>query len=145
MYVIQGKTRQEANEQINLVCGSTFVGVKWIGFPRIVDYYGDLKSDILTGQRINFVTKHLARLRKSSFNVHLLGMNSVDELKFAAHNNISVDTRLASMAAIVGMSVTTKRRDKLNIDLVRSFTAMEYTDTLNNIEILNRIYYDHRS
>jgi len=145
MYVIQGKTRKEAAEQIELVCSSHLTGVKWIGFPRIVDYYGDMGSDVLTGQRVSFVTEHLAKLRVAGFNVHLLGMNSVDELKFAAHNNISVDTRLASMAAIAGMSVTTKRRDKLNIDLVRSFTAMEYTDTLNNIETLNRIYYGHRS
>lgn len=145
MYVIQGKTKEEAAEQIKLVCSDHLTGVKWIGFPRIVDYYGDMGSDVLTGQRVSFVTEHLAKLRVAGFNVHLLGMNSVDELMFAAHNNISVDTRLASMAAVTGMNVTTKRRDKLNIDLVRSFTVMESNDTIRNIEILNRIYYGHSS
>lgn len=144
MYVIQGKTKGDAVDQIELVCSTEFIGVKWIGFPRIVDYYGDLTSDVLANQRIRFVTNYLSKLRKVGYKVHLLGMNSVDELKFAAYHNISVDTRLASMAAIVCMSVTAKRRNKLDIDLVRSFTSVETSDTLKNMEILNRIYHASR-
>lgn len=142
MYVIQGKTKEEAAQQIELFCGSERLSdVQWIGFPRIVDYYGDLQSDVLTGQRISFVSRFYTNLREAGYKIHLLGMNSIEELKFAAGHNISIDTRLAAMAAVAGMNVTTKRRDKLNIDLVRSFTVMESNDTLKNIETLNRIYY----
>ncbi len=142
MYVIQGKTKEEAKKQIEHIQNIPYID--YIGFPRIVDYYGEHNGDILGMQRIGFVEIHLESLREAGKQVHLLGMNSIDELKFAAVNNLSIDTRIASMAALIPFDVTKTRPSNLNLDLNCVFSESEIKRTHANVKILNDIYRGHR-
>ncbi len=142
MYVIQGQTKEEARYQIDLAANIPYID--YIGFPRIVDYYGVHTGDVLGQQRIEFIEPHLHTLQSSGKQVHLLGMNSIDELKYAATNGLSTDTRIASMAALGQFDVEGSRPLNLNLDLNREFSQKERKATLRNIRILNDIYRGHR-
>lgn len=139
MYVIQGQTEEEALEEINWVCKEPLI--TWVGFPRIVHYY---KEDLnyLSSARIRFVDFILDRLRSVGKQVHLLGMNDIKELEWAGTRSISVDTRMASMAALTGCSVIAPRPLGLKIDLTKSFTLEIQESILDNINTLNNIYHN---
>ncbi len=138
MYVIQGQTKEEAKYQIDLAANIPYID--YIGFPRIVDYYGEHSGDVLGQQRIEFIQPYLQTFRLAGKQVHLLGMNSIEELKFAAINGLSTDTRIASMAALASFDVTEPRPANLNLDLNREFSQKEKKATLTNIKTLNNIY-----
>ncbi len=142
MYVIQGRDKQEARDQIEHILDISYI--EYIGFPRIVAYYGDHDGDVLGRQRIDFVELFLEKLQSSGKRIHLLGMNSIHELKFAATSGLSLDTRIASMAALGKFDVTKPRPSNLNLDLNQVFTRGEITTALINVKILNDVYESNR-
>jgi len=142
MYVIQGRDKKEAADQIEHILNISYI--EYIGFPRIVAYYGDHDGDVLGRQRIDFVEIFLERIQSSGKRIHLLGMNSIHELKFAAANGLSLDTRIASMAALGKFGVTKPRPSNLNLDLNRVFSQSETTAALINVKMLNDIYESNR-
>ena len=139
MYVIQAATWKEARSEIDFAC--TYRGITWVGFPRLVHYWGDTQdADELAEIRIKFVSSVITKLKDSEKKIHLLGMNNTRELYWAGNNDISCDTRLASLAGFHGFDVRDTRPPNLKIDLAESFTKNQVEAILKNIQILNHIY-----
>lgn len=143
MYVIQGHNYDEAIQQIDFAGSQEEIDC--IGFPRIVQYY--LKeheekpsSFEWSNRRISFIEKLVLTGKMPDKRIHMLGMSSLLELEFASVNGYSIDTRLASMMALAGMSVLETRPDGLNIDLTKPIDTKIQKQIKENMTILNKIY-----
>jgi hypothetical protein len=140
MYVIQGKTVEEATEKIKIVCNQP--NISWIGFPRIVHYYGCEDVLILSDERMYFINSQLDVIKEKNKKIHLLGCNNLLELIWCAKNNFSMDTRLATLAAVNNFDVTLNRpRQTINVDLCEYYNDETIEKILRNIQKLNEIYY----
>jgi hypothetical protein len=146
IFVIQGETHEEALLQVSL--GIRIPNVT-IAFPRIVRYYYkegenyDLTGNDLTTRRIEFIEQVLPSIKEKQVHIHIFGMNSITELIYAARNNITIDTRLASLAAVNGIDISATRPPNLKIDLLGKITDEQKYRCLQNIKTLNEMYYGH--
>jgi hypothetical protein len=142
MYVIQGQTKEEAQEQVEKVCEDRFI--RWIGFPRIVHYYSaKSKSGELAHERIDFVSSVYESLKNAGKKVHLLGVNNEGELRWVAKNSASTDTRLATLGAVHNFDVLKPRPSNVNVDLCAAFSHEIQVRILDNIKRLNDYFYEH--
>lgn len=142
MYVIQGQTKQDALDAIDEALSFKQV-IKWIGFPRVVHYYGvgHTLAKYLSVERLQFVSDVYDKIIENGIKVHLLGMNSVEELKWAAQHRASIDTRTAALAAAYRFNVLEPRPYNVKLDLNKEIDEETKTKILYNIEKLNDIFY----
>lgn len=143
MFVIQGYNESDASVSVARACSLEEVNV--VGFPRVVHYYGDPTDSEALGQiRIKLVSKFLNQIRVAGKKVHLLGMNSLEELRYVATNGLSCDTRLASMMAIQGREIRKdeplNRPSGLKIDLLEELDTQTLKLVQNNIDTLDALY-----
>ena len=147
LYVIQGRTKAEAMREIEFACKQR--SIRWVGFPRLVQYYESVTSNLnaeeLACVRMEFIGPTLPSLRAAGKNVHLLGMNSVGEIIWAARRRVSMDTRMASMAALHNIDVLGPRPNGLKIDLTAALNPIQIQAILDNIKKLNDIYQSEGS
>lgn len=146
MYVIQGKTIAEAEAEITWALSAPNVYV--VGFPRVVHYYGSnySSSEELGQIRIKLISKYLSLFKEAAIAVHVLGLNSYDELRFVAKHGLSCDSRLASLLATAGLKVDGKRPlnrpQGLKVDMLHdcSVETLELID--ENVYALQCIFRD---
>lgn len=141
MYVIQGQDEEEAKAEVEFVLNEE--DISWVGFPRVVNYYSvsnDAPAVYLADRRQAFINQVLNSIKEAGKKIHLLGMNTLSELEFAARNGFSIDTRSASLAAIHKYDITTPRPANYKIDLLEAFTRDQSNVIINNMKILDDIF-----
>jgi len=139
MYVIQGQTIAEAEAEIAWAL-SEYSRVRVVGFPRVVHYYGSATAgEELAKIRLKIIAKHLPAFIAKRIAVHVLGLNSYDELRFVAKHELSCDTRLASLLANAGLKVDgdkpLNRPKGLKVDMLADHSV----ETIELIE--ENVYY----
>lgn len=143
MYVIQGETVAEAEEEIEWAISQA--SVKLVGFPRVVHYYGDpADSEALGKVRIQFIKKRLHKLYSAGKYAHILGMNSLDELRLAAEMEMSIDSRIASLMAVAGLAIDLKhplnRPKDLRVDILHDYSVETLELIEHNVYTLNAFF-----
>lgn len=143
MYVIQGQTVAEAEQEIEWAAHTS--SVKLVGFPRVVHYYGDpTDSEALGKVRVKFITKYIKQLYNNGKAVHILGMNNLDELRFAAELGMSIDSRIATLMAAAGLEIDTDYRlyrpKGLKVDMLRLHSVETLELIEQNIFVLNAFF-----
>lgn len=141
MYVIQGQTKEEAHFQVKVAIKN--LSIKWVGFPRIVHYYGSTTSASLSNERIEFVKPLLDLILNRGKKIHLLGVNSIEELIWAAQSGLSTDTRLATLAAVHNFDITQSRPFNVKVNLCENYTDEVKNKIVDNVRALNQIYYSN--
>ncbi len=142
MYVLQGKTTEEALKQVTLTL--MHPNIKVIGVPRVCTFFNpkhkDLTGDQYTEARITFIDK-LLDLVGSSRQIHMLGMNSIDELRYAGERGLTIDTRWATLYALYDIRITDPRpATRLNVDLT-AFISTKMCDSIRqNMHDLIEMY-----
>lgn len=146
MYVIQGETIAEAEEEIEWAASQA--AVRLVGFPRVVHYYGDsTDSEALGKVRIRFIGHYVNRLFNNGKAIHILGMNSLDELRFAAELGMSIDSRIASLTAVAGLEIDTKhllnRPKGLKVDILHDYSVETLELIEYNVYMLNAFFEEY--
>ncbi len=143
IYVIQGENQKEAVTQVYSACDEDRADI--IAFPRLVQYYGydDRDCDGLATRRIRFIRSVLPQIDKPC---HMLGLNSLRELRFAAEHGLSIDSRIAAMMGIAGLKISGYQRGlnrppNLTIDLTVEKLPSPALDLIDyNVKLLDDLY-----
>jgi len=143
MYVIQGQTIAEAEAEIEWAIASPTVIM--VGFPRVVHYYGDpVDSEALGKVRCRLIEHFFNRLVSAGMRIHILGMNSFAELRFAAELGMSIDSRIASLLAVAGLQVDPthplNRPKGLRVDILQHYSVETLELIETNVFTLNDFF-----
>lgn len=144
-FVIQGSTLAEADYQITEIAVQE-KNISRICIPRVVRYFNhvkylDLDPKTYADNRLNFLEKHVKLIKSSGKQIHLLGMNSVDELIYAAQNQFTIDSRFASLAVLNNFEVTGNRpAGKLKDDFLADLNKAQVNNIILNMLTLNQLY-----